>query len=520
MTPPVKIKEYLLPEGISAKGRVAEWVRQQPQEALQKLDRGDELNPQSLLERKGDKRLGRVELFQGLVQDYERWTRVAVKAGLARNWALWEGALRQKDQGARMIRELGWEPAFHIADRAYQKRIVEIIRKTPLENENSFLKLYEAGMPSWAAGGLCLGYPRGSDKIPTEMKAEETVAACKSNRADRWGGCTQTSRKVAALFQSVLAVYAGAPMEIRWMQVNELPLTAGMVNPSGLSTGSHAFIALQGSGRRIALDPSDLGFQNRSARYAAIGASRGSVIAYYNNLGIDLAKGKKWNEAEAAYRKALAIDSKSPDLWYLLGAVLKEQGKLSEAEAAYQRCLSLNPKDLHAWMSLGSIFADQKKFVPAQEAYRKALKINPREAAVWTGLGLVFMVQKKWEPMERAYRKAVEIQPRDASIWNMLGNALLEQKKYSDAEASLKKSLSLDPKSSSQVWHDLGMVLEKQEKWKETESAYRRALRIDPKNALAWYGLGILFERQGRSLESRQAYRRAFQLNPSLKSSE
>jgi cytochrome c-type biogenesis protein CcmH/NrfG len=52
--------------------------------------------------------------------------------------------------------------------------------------------------------------------------------------------------------------------------------------------------------------------------------------------------------AEAAFRKALALDPNSYDTLFFLGTLLREQGRLKESRPLLEHALQLQPKEIRA----------------------------------------------------------------------------------------------------------------------------------------------------------------------------
>jgi Tfp pilus assembly protein PilF len=68
----------------------------------------------------------------------------------------------------------------------------------------------------------------------------------------------------------------------------------------------------------------------------------------YNNLGIDLGRQGKLEEAVAALKKAIEINSAFSEAYCNLGIAYKQQGKINEAKDMLQRAVSINPKNTGA----------------------------------------------------------------------------------------------------------------------------------------------------------------------------
>ncbi|NIP36692.1 MAG: tetratricopeptide repeat protein, partial [Thermoplasmata archaeon] len=62
----------------------------------------------------------------------------------------------------------------------------------------------------------------------------------------------------------------------------------------------------------------------------------------YKNRGNALLSLFRIEEAEAAYREALALDEEDSEVWDLLGACLLQEGRLDEAMEAIDHAISLD----------------------------------------------------------------------------------------------------------------------------------------------------------------------------------
>jgi len=97
----------------------------------------------------------------------------------------------------------------------------------------------------------------------------------------------------------------------------------------------------------------------------------------WNLLGAANNAQGKFEEAIAAFNKALLIKPDYADAHNNMGVVLKEQGKLDEAIAAYNKALLIKPDFAEAHNNMGAANNAQGKFEEAIAAYNKALLIKP-----------------------------------------------------------------------------------------------------------------------------------------------
>jgi tetratricopeptide (TPR) repeat protein len=98
-------------------------------------------------------------------------------------------------------------------------------------------------------------------------------------------------------------------------------------------------------------------------------------------------------EAEAAFRRAIALESTHAHLHHNLGVALEKQGRLKDAEDSLRR--ALQEVSLENWLvprcynKLGTLLAKQNRLPEAMESYRQAIAHRPDYPEAHCGLGLV-----------------------------------------------------------------------------------------------------------------------------------
>jgi DNA-binding transcriptional MerR regulator len=111
--------------------------------------------------------------------------------------------------------------------------------------------------------------------------------------------------------------------------------------------------------------------------------------------------------AEAAYRRALALDPSFAEAHVDLGRLLHAGGAVSEALEHYERAHELDPTDATTLFNLGVAYDDLRRDDEAVSAYRRALDLAPRFADARFNLATVYerMGQVSLAVQElRAYR--------------------------------------------------------------------------------------------------------------------
>jgi Flp pilus assembly protein TadD len=119
-------------------------------------------------------------------------------------------------------------------------------------------------------------------------------------------------------------------------------------------------------------------------------------------------------DAEAACRKVLAITKgREPQAWNALGMILRQQGRLQDAETAYRRAIAVAPKDVYSHHNLGALLSQQDRAEEALAALCRAQTLGLEARELHINRGRTLMQLYRLDEAEKAYAKAVALEPRD-----------------------------------------------------------------------------------------------------------
>src|SRR6266481_644135 len=132
----------------------------------------------------------------------------------------------------------------------------------------------------------------------------------------------------------------------------------------------------------------------------------------------------KWQEAADTYQQSIALKPDVAANYNNLGNDMAKLGKVDEARAAYQKYVDLNPTDAAlAWRNFGIVLYQANRMKEAIEPLQKALALDPKSAQAWylLGVALVNTMEFKTEgntitPVMQpgtveAYQKAIDLDP-------------------------------------------------------------------------------------------------------------
>ena len=115
---------------------------------------------------------------------------------------------------------------------------------------------------------------------------------------------------------------------------------------------------------------------------------------------------RKWDEAVAAYQKAVALNPKAGAAYNSLGYAQLAQNHPDEAIAAFKKYAEINPTEPNPADSLGEALIRAGRFAEAEAAFAQALKISPSFFGAWEGIAKARAMRGDWAGSYQAVDKA------------------------------------------------------------------------------------------------------------------
>ncbi|MEP6515420.1 tetratricopeptide repeat protein [Microcoleus vaginatus] len=275
----------------------------------------------------------------------------------------------------------------------------------------------------------------------------------------------------------------------------------------------------------------------------------------YHNMGNSLQESGRFDEAVAAYKKAIELNPNFSWSYHSLGDVLLKLEKWEEAVAAYKKAVELNPDFSWSYHNLGDALLKLRRWEEAAAAYRCEIALNSDFAWSFCNLGDALTKLKQWDEAITTYLKAVEIDRHLPGIYDKLGYALgqtewdinlvLEQSQLQIAPENWDFYLQLGknlakydrPKSAIILYNSLltnmpshecnsaklEELLQQQEKCVSEALEEDRALALSratvaqkPDDCWSYYNLGAVLSHQKYWEEAAAAFFQAIKINPDL----
>jgi tetratricopeptide (TPR) repeat protein len=198
----------------------------------------------------------------------------------------------------------------------------------------------------------------------------------------------------------------------------------------------------------------------------------------YHKLGNSLQESGEFNDAVAAYRKAVELNPDFSWSHHSLGDVLLKLERWEDAVAAYTKAVDLNPDFSWSFHNLGDALLKLELWEDAVAAYRCEIALNSDFAWSFYNLANALTKLKQWDEAIVAYLKAIQIDGDLPGIYEKLGYVLGQTK--SDLNLVLKQSQLQVTPENLEFYLQLGKNLAQRDRPKSAIIIYQIILTIIP----------------------------------------
>jgi Tfp pilus assembly protein PilF len=168
---------------------------------------------------------------------------------------------------------------------------------------------------------------------------------------------------------------------------------------------------------------------------------------FQKGLGLAYTQLGKYEDAVAAFRKALQINPYYVDVRNDLGTALILSGKRVEGKAEYLTAYNdpTNPSPDMSARNLGQAYLEEKSFTEAANWFRSALNKNKSLVDAQGGLADALVGQGKPEEAVPVLENALKEAPKDLGLMVALGDAYYRTGRFTEARARLEEVTKTDP---------------------------------------------------------------------------
>jgi len=259
--------------------------------------------------------------------------------------------------------------------------------------------------------------------------------------------------------------------------------------------------------------------------------------AVHDNLGVAFFRMRRFAEAEAAIKKALALDPERGVFYANLGVCYLHWRRFEEAaktlEEAVKRDLE-NPENL---IHLGNALGQLGDWEQGEKHLRNALDNLPDPdleglaVEAWMALGKMFFHEERYPEAVDAFARALQLSPGTSEAWYQLSLILYRLGKKDEARATMARFHTLVPldeqlrrfrseeEVSKEQLYRFAALLKRMGLPYQALTQFRKLLRRRPGDFCLWIEVGRLYQTLGGKtlVKAEEAYRRALDLAPSCR---
>lgn len=224
-------------------------------------------------------------------------------------------------------------------------------------------------------------------------------------------------------------------------------------------------------------------------------------------------KQQNYHRAMEAYQKAIDIDENRDEAWYYLGNTLSKSEQYLRALTAYDRALSIHPGRYEAWYNQGSVLAKLGRYAEAIDSYDRALILHPQSWETWYHRGNLLGWIGEYEKAILSYDKSVNLNSQHSDSWYKQGLALAKLSRHQEALACYDIAVSLG-KQGEGLWRNRGVTLEGLNRYDEAIASYEQALAIEPHMIDLWLRIAHLLDHLNRPEEAIKIYDHILSIQP------
>jgi len=222
-------------------------------------------------------------------------------------------------------------------------------------------------------------------------------------------------------------------------------------------------------------------------------------------LGVLAHQAGRGDVAIALMRSSIALDGGVPAFHGNLGNVLLQRGEPDAAADSFQRAIALAPDRPEFHLRLAQARMAQGRLDDAARGYERGLALDPNNADALTNLGTAYQALGRPDRAVQCFRRALELRPEHFEALYNLGNALAESGAFAESVAIYDSIVARQPDfldahvNRANAMRDMGRLA-------DAEAGLRRLLAIAPSFAEGHKNLGHVLLLAGKLAEGWDEY--------------
>ena len=229
-------------------------------------------------------------------------------------------------------------------------------------------------------------------------------------------------------------------------------------------------------------------------------------------------------DAEAAFKKVLAVDPDNEDATTGLASVYADRNDPRSASALLEKLTKKSPS-AKAFVTLANSYESMHEYGLAADAYKNAIARDSTHTELKAALAQDEALANRFDDALATYREIADANPREAQPYLGMAQIYREKKQFGDARQAINKAKSLEPDNLELQFTEVGL-LEEEGKTSEAITTLKKIVdatakkSYDPaqKSARARMleQLGALYRSNGQYDQAADTFRQVGAVDPEL----
>jgi tetratricopeptide (TPR) repeat protein len=207
-----------------------------------------------------------------------------------------------------------------------------------------------------------------------------------------------------------------------------------------------------------------------------------------------------YEQAGAAFERALRDDPDSAEALYGIGSVYLNQGKKAEARQSFEGATKLHASYLdtmaNAWNNLGLLAAREGRTQEAISQFEQALRSSPDHVVALENLGSAYRQLKQWDLARQAFERALAVRPGDPEANYGLGMVFAQTDNTAHALEHFQRALQARP-AYPEALNNLGILYLRTQRRDEAVAKFEECIRLAPEFEPAYLSLARVYAIEG-----------------------
>jgi choline-sulfatase len=225
--------------------------------------------------------------------------------------------------------------------------------------------------------------------------------------------------------------------------------------------------------------------------------------------GEALEKASRFDDALAAYAKAIELRPEIPENYLRRGAVARQLGDDASAERDFRESLARDPKFEQGRLALARLLSETDRPAEAVEL----LKAEGGSANVKAALAEAHLASGEYDEARALLEEAAKAEPDNTRVLALLGPVYGRAGELALAAKTLEKAISLG-ETSPEIRRNLAIVFLQQGSSERAIGELDKASEDDPSDPSIWFTLGNAYLHVRSGGRAAQAFEKALALRP------